>query len=180
MPTVPFDALWWVKGHFFDSIAFLLILFLSVVFIQVLKNRFPLKKSQFSTVYIQQVTYKTVLQYHVTEYITQFWGHIIQNPRCQSTRYAWLKMYYIFLNSSEAPLKMRLLKWKAHLWLRGCPHDDYQIFWLIVKDNTIISLGPANAEKLNTWNVLCIFRKNTFQMYCNCSRKKCEKQRLGL
>jgi len=36
----------------FDSIALLLILLLSVVFIQVLKNRIPLKKCQFSTVYI--------------------------------------------------------------------------------------------------------------------------------
>lgn len=55
----------------FDSSAFLLIRFLSVVFIQVLKNIIPLKMSV-STVYIQQVTYKTVLQYHVSEYITQF------------------------------------------------------------------------------------------------------------
>lgn len=55
----------------FDSFAFLLVCFLSVVFIQVLKNITPLKMSV-STVYIQQVTYKTVLQYHVSEYITQF------------------------------------------------------------------------------------------------------------
>ncbi len=121
----------------FDSSAFLLIRFLSVVFIQVLKNIIPLKMSV-STVYIQQVTYKNVLQYHVSEYITQFWGHIIQNLRCQSTwcrETTWLKIYDILLNATEAYSKMRLLKWKAHLWLRCCPCDDYQILWLSVKDN---------------------------------------------
>lgn len=82
--------------------------------------------------------------------IHNFWGHIIQNLRCQSTRCretTWLKIYGILLNSTEAYSKMRLLKWKAHLWLRCCPCDDYQILWLSVKDNTIVSLGPADYLK---------------------------------
>lgn len=128
----------------FDSSAFLLIRFLSVVFIQVLKNIIPLKMSV-STVYtashIQNCITVPCVRIH------NFWGCIIQNLRCQSTRCretTWLKIYDILLNSTEAYSKMRLLKWKAHLWLRCCPCDDYQILWLSVKDNTIVSLGPAD------------------------------------
>lgn len=145
MPTVPLHT-WPFLMHFgeskviFDSIAFLLILFLSVVFIQVLKNRIPLKKCQFSTVYIytQQVTYKTVLQYHVTEYITQYCGHIIQNLRCQSTRYTWLKIYGIFLDWSS--IKDEVVE------MEGTLVAERLFSWWLPNLTTIISRSPANSD----------------------------------